>query len=470
MTEEMQVERINTAWVLRVICLGIFMVNLDMTIVNVVLPSLARVFSAHTSALSHVLLAYLLCEIALLLPFGRLGDLKGIKRVFVAGFVVFTAASLLCGLSRTLNELVLFRFVQGVGGAMMFSVVLAFISVYFPPAERMRAMGFATMSAALGVAVGPTLGGWLAGWWSWRLIFLVNVPLGLLAIPLACKYLPRDHPKGVPGPFDWAGALLSTTSIVLLIAALNTGDEMGWRSLPILGSFAGALCCGVAFFIWQTRASTPLVAPVFFLDRNLVLLWSTFGLSLMTVGGMMFIFPFLAEDYMGISSAWTGMAMMVVAFGQFVGPWAGDLAKRFGAHRICLLGLLAGAASFVGFLWVGEPGGLALAVVALSVLGLSQGLNKGLNIHLIMLFSPDDQKGVAGSLSALVRSLALALGVVVFETVFSRFVPLVHGSLRPHSHLLLKGFQVVFMLGLLISVAAFLAMLFVRKRKQADGY
>lgn len=325
-------------------------------------------------------------------------------------------------------------------------------------------MGFATMSAALGAAAGPTIGGWLAGWFSWRLIFLINVPLGLAAIPLGIMFLPSDTKSKIVRRFDWPGAILSTTGILLFILALNQAHELGWRSWPILSAFFLSLICSVAFFLWEMRAESPLVAPVFFLDRNLFMLWAVFGFSLMTAGGLTFVFPFLVVDYLGFGSAVAGLAMIVIALGQIIGPWAGDLAGRFGVRRICLIGLLAGAFSFVLFLFINGNSGLVLAVAALTVFGLSQGLNNGLNLHLIMDYAPEDKKGVAGGLSSLVRSMSLALGVVVFETVFSHYVPLIHGSLRPHSHLLLGGFRAVFVAGLLLSIAAWAAMLMIREK------
>lgn len=347
---------------------------------------------------------------------------------------------------------------------MIFAVVLAVITSNTPSEKRMSAMGTATMSAAIGAAIGPSVGGWLTELWSWRLIFLINIPLGVAAVPLGVLFLQNDPPRNVVKQFDWPGMLLSTAGIFMLILALNQGHELGWSSWPILTGLCGSVLLLATFLFWQTRAENPMIDPVFFLNRDLLMLWLVFGLSLMTVGGVLFVFPFLVIDYLGESTAVAGMVMMLVALGQLIGPWAGNLAKRFGVQKVCETGLIAGIVSFALFLMTSETTGLILAVGSLTIFGLAQGLNKGLNLHMLMDYSPDDKKGVTGSLSALVRSVSLAMGIVVFETIFSHYAPPVHGALRPHSHLLLEGFRGAFSVGLLLSIAALAAMFLVRKK------
>ena len=284
-----------------IVSAGAFMANLDTSIVNVCLPTIAHQFGTSPSTVSLVVLSYLLCEVSFLLLFGKLGERWGITRVFLIGFTVFTAGSLLCGLSQSLPGLVAWRALQGVGGSMIFAVMLAFPGVYLPERKRASAMGVLTLVSALGVAVGPPIGGLLTTTLGWNWIFFVNIPVGVAALVAGSFWLPRRHPAGSDRRIDVTGAVLSFVALGSLLLALNQAQEWGWTSARILGLFAVALCGGVAFVL---HGLTPVVA---------------------------------------------GAVLMVNAAGQFAGPWSGRLANRYGARAVCGAGLSLSIVAFALF-------------------------------------------------------------------------------------------------------------------------
>lgn len=189
------------------ICAGAFIANLDATIVNITLPVLSQEFSVSPGTVSWTVLTYLLFEAGFMLPMGKLADMKGVRMVYLAGFAVFLLGSLACGVSSHIDELIAFRAFQGIGGAMLFTVMMSFIPIYLPPGRRIFATGLVTTAAAAGVGLGPPLGGWLASTVGWRWIFFVNIPFCLAAIIAGRRFIPAAFPRISDRRFDFAGAV-----------------------------------------------------------------------------------------------------------------------------------------------------------------------------------------------------------------------------------------------------------------------
>lgn len=457
-----------------VVCFGAFMANMDASIVNVCLPTIASEWDLSPSSVSLIVLAYLLFETGPILAFGKLGDQIGPRRVFLGGFALFTLSSLACGLSVTLWQLVLLRAAQGIGGAMIFSVMLSFAAFYIAPEERGRAMGTITMAAALGVAVGPTVGGFIADLAGWRHIFFINVPLGIAAVLVGMKSLPTQHPAPRDRRFDLPGAVLQTLILGLFLFAINQERELGWTSPWIASSLAASILLGALFVRRELRIPYPLLDFSLLSNRDTLLATASFCLSMMVMGGVLFIMPFYLQDIRGIEVAVIGLVMSVISLGQFFGPFAGHLGDRFGHRRVALGGVVVGVVSFGFFVTMDLAAPMGWVVAGLVLFGISQGLNRAPNIQLIMASVPAEHKSVAASITSVMRSLGLVLGVVLFETLFSQFIPpsvslddvsLSRSGIEPE--VLHRGFEVTLMAGLLVSLLMVVLIALVGRQRPA---
>src|SRR5581483_6056464 len=247
----------NKWLVFATVACGSFMATMDLSVVNLALPSLRQSFHIELADVEWVVLTYLMVITSLLLTMGRLADLVGRARLYNLGFVVFTAGSILCGLSPTVLALILFRVVQAVGASMLISSATAVLLDAFPASQRGQVMGLNGTIFSAGAMVGPTLGGLLLTYFGWRSIFLVNVPVGIVGMILAFRVLPREQPmRGVK--FDVAGSVLCALAIIFLLLAINEGQQLGWAPL-VLGLSLAALVFIAAVVARELKAPEPLL-------------------------------------------------------------------------------------------------------------------------------------------------------------------------------------------------------------------
>src|SRR3954470_4590024 len=253
-----------------VLCTGFLMIVLDATVVNVALPSIQDDLGFSASSLAWVVNAYLIAFGGLLLLAGRLGDLISRRGMFLSGLVVFTLASLLCGVSQSEGMLVAARFIQGVGGAMTSAVVLGMIFTMFPePREQAKAMGVFSFVASGGGSVGLIAGGVLTDAISWHWIFFINIPIGIATAFLALRYVAADRGEGFGKGADVLGAVLSTASLMLLVYTIvQPAAEDGWGATTTIACAAGAIALGVAFVIREATAANPLIPLRIFRSRT----------------------------------------------------------------------------------------------------------------------------------------------------------------------------------------------------------
>src|SRR5437867_4341203 len=344
MTEiETETARSSNRWItLVVLCVGVLMIILDATVVNVALPSIQSDLGFSQSNLAWVVNAYLIAFGGLLLLAGRLGDLVGRRRIFLIGLAIFTAASLLCGLAQSQEVLIGARFVQGVGGAMTSAVILGVIVTMFPePEEQARAIGIYSFVAAAGASIGLLLGGVITQAINWHWIFFVNLPIGLTTAFLAIRLVDGDEGIGLGRGADVFGAALLVSALMLGVYTIVEASNYGWGSAHTLG--LGAVAAGLlaAFVLREARARTPLVPLRIFRSRNMA--GANLIQALMVAGmfGMFFLGAIYMQRVLGYDALQVGLAFLPVAviIGVLSLGFSARLNLRFGARATLLPGL-----------------------------------------------------------------------------------------------------------------------------------
>jgi EmrB/QacA subfamily drug resistance transporter len=337
----------HSPWlVLFTLCLGFFMILLDTTIVNIAIPDMIDRLGASLDQILWILNAYILVYAVLLITAGRLGDLYGPKRLFIVGLVIFTLASAACGIAQSPGQLILFRVVQGIGGALLTPQTLSVLTVIFPPDKRGAAFGIWGAVAGVATITGPTLGGWLVTNWDWRYIFYVNVPVGILALVLAVIVMP-DLQLNRKHKLDILGTLLATVGLFLVCYGLIEGEShdwgKAWGQITIFEIIGAGVVVLAIFFAQQyaQRKGEPLIPFSIFSDRNFSLMnWVVAAISFGMLGLFLPLVIYL-QSVLGLTALQAGLTtapMSVVS--MFVAPFAGRMADKIGGKYILFFGLV----------------------------------------------------------------------------------------------------------------------------------
>jgi EmrB/QacA subfamily drug resistance transporter len=443
------------------------MIVLDLTVVNIALPSIATGLHFSASGLSWVLNAYALTFGGLLLLGGRAGDILGRRRVFLAGLALFTAASLAGGLATSAPLLLAARALQGVGGAVATPAVLAIIVSGFPDGrERTRALALFTAVVMGGSSLGLVLGGAITEWFSWRWVLFVNVPIGIAVLLIGPRYISESRRR--PGRLDLGGALTSTGGMSALVYAFIKASSNGWSDPLTLAAFAAAAVLLAAFVVIESRSAQPITPLRLFADRSRA---ASYVVRLLLVAGMFGMFFFLTQfvqEVLGLSPLLAGLAflpMTAMLFG--VSRLAPVLIPRFGAKPLMVAGLIP---AVTGMAWLGQ---LTAGSSYLSgVLGPMLLLGAGMGVAFVPLtmtslsgVAPEDS-GAAASLVNVMQQVGGALGLAILVTVFgsaSRSAarhPLAHaGPVAQADHVLLQGMSASFTVAAVFDLCALLVVL-----------
>jgi EmrB/QacA subfamily drug resistance transporter len=410
-------------WIaLVVLCVGVLMIILDSTVVNVALPSIQRDLGFSQTNLAWVINAYLISFGGLLLLAGRLGDLLGRRRVFLVGMVMFTVASFLCGLAQDQVVLIAARFVQGVGGALTSAVILGMVVTMFPsPREQAKAIGVYSFVASAGASLGLLLGGVVTQLINWHWIFFINVPIGAVTFLLALRLVERDGKvPGLGRDIDIAGASLVTGAVMLAVYTIVKAGDYGWGSAHTLGFGALALAL-VALFVWrESTAKAPLIPLRMFKSRNVAGANLIQLLMVSSLFGMFFLGVLFMQHVLGYSSIATGFAFLPVSVGIGVMSlgFSARLNFRFGPKAVLQAGLLMLG---LGLAWmVHAPVNASYAVdllPAMVLLGIGAGLSFPALMTLAMSGATPEDSGLASGLVNTTVQVGGALGLAVLATL-----------------------------------------------------
>jgi EmrB/QacA subfamily drug resistance transporter len=401
------------------VALATFMTYLDNNIINVAIPTIQRDLGLSQAGIEWVVSSYILLFAGLLLAGGRLADVFGRKRLFIIGLTIFTAASLVAGLSGQVDLLIASRALQGVGAALVTPTTLAILTTSFPePKEQAAAVGAWSAVGALALAVGPLLGGVLSEHANWHWIFFINVPVGIVTLGLGAWAIPNlDRPQR--RSLDLAGLTSSAVALIALTYALIQGPQTGWTSPVILASFALAIMAAAGFVAVERRAVDPMIDLSLFANR--VFAGGTVALMMWAFGlfGIYFFTSVYLQDVLGFSATRAGLAFVPMAVLMAAGAIISDrVAARIGAHRsvgiamglmalgIVSVSLLGSHASFIdlmpGFAVIGVGGGLTIPLTS-TILGIM----------------PTGQAGVASAVFNASREVAGLLGITIIGVVLS---------------------------------------------------
>lgn len=405
-------------WVLLSVSLSTFMAGLDESIVNTLLPVLSRVFHSNVATIVWVMTIYLLVVSGFLLSFGRLGDLRTHKVVYVWGLGVFILGSALCGCATTPTMLIGFRAVQGLGAAMIFANTPAIISQNFQR-QRGQALGLLATTVYLGLSLGPSVGGWLAEEFGWQIVFYLNVPIGLLALWLSLRFIPQETPAEAE-PFDWAGGLTFLGGLVALLLVLNQGHAWGWTAPLTLLTFALSVLLLCAFVIIEHRVAHPMLDLSLFSNRLFLAAAISAVLNYICLFTILFALPFYLITGRGLGSEQAGLLLIAQPLVMaIVAPISGTLSDRFGSRLLAAFGMTILAVGLWKLSGLSPQSALPEVPLTICVTGLGIGLFTSPNNNAMMGAAPPNRQGIASATLATARSIGMVLGVALPSAILA---------------------------------------------------
>ncbi|HEY8722790.1 MAG TPA: DHA2 family efflux MFS transporter permease subunit [Gaiellaceae bacterium] len=451
-------EHDRTRWLaLYVLCAGSLMIVLDTTIVNVALPSIRTDLGFSATSLAWVVNAYLLTFGGFLLLGGRLGDLFGHRRMFLAGITLFTLASAACGLAGSQGFLIAARAVQGLGGAVASAVSLSLMmNLFTTPADRAKAMGVFGFVASGGGSIGVLLGGILTGTINWHWIFLVNVPIGVAVVILSLRLLPGAR-VSTSGRIDFAGAVAVTAALMLAVYAIVNGNQNGWTSGRTLGLLGGAVALFIAFLTIESRVSSPLVPLRLFRRRNL----ATANIVGVFWAAAMFAVFFLSALYLqivlGYSPLQVGLAFLPgnLVMGAMSLGFSAKIVMRYGIKRPLAVGLSLAAVALLLFARAPVHGHFLVDILPGMIL---IGFGAGIAFNPVLLAAMSDvapeESGLASGVVNTAFMMGGALGLAVLASVAASRTNSLAASGEGHLAALTGGYHLAFLVGAIFALSA----------------
>jgi EmrB/QacA subfamily drug resistance transporter len=413
--------------VLVVIGIGTFMSALDTSVVNTVLPVIGKNLNVAVTNVEWVVTIYLLVLSGLLLSFGRLGDMRGHKTIYLSGFGIFIAGSLLSGIAPSITFLIAFRGLQALGAAMLSANSPAILTKSFPAQQRGQALGLQATMTYLGLTVGPSLGGWLASLFSWRVVFYINLPVGLAAIWLSTRFIPNDTSRQHAERFDFPGAITFLLGLGSLLLGLNQGGEWGWTSIPVLVLLLGAIILLTLFLYIEGHVKNPMLDLSLFKHLPFSMTTASAVINYIGVYSSIFLMPYYLIQGRGFTPAQAGLILTAQPVVMVViAPISGTLSDRIGTRLPAVFGMAVLSAGLFLLSRLTAQSSIESMMLALAVVGLGTGAFISPNNSALMGSAPKSRQGIAAGILATSRNFGMVLGVGIAGAIFTTV--LAHGG------------------------------------------
>lgn len=408
--------------------LGIFLGTIDGSIVNVALPTISKDLGTTFASVQWVVIAYLLTLATLTLGVGRLGDMLGKKPIYTTGFAVFTVGSVLCGLAPGVATLIAARVVQACGAAMIFSLGMAIITQAFPPSERGKALGISGALVSVGIVIGPSVGGFIVDQWSWRWIFMVNLPIGVIGTAAAHRFVPAVPPPGGQR-FDFIGGGVFFVALFTTMLGLSLAQSGTFTSPAVLALLATGAVGTVLFVMIERRVEQPMLDLSLFANRLLTINLLTGWMTFFAISGVFILVPFYLENVLGASPRQVGL--LIAPAPLLLGlsaPISGSISDRIGPRRVLVFGLAILVVAYALMQLLYEDSPMWLIVLVMAPAGLGMGIFQSPNNSAVMGSAPAERLGVTSAMLGITRNTGQLTGISVLGAVWALRVAYHHGD------------------------------------------
>ncbi len=413
--------RTHSPWmVLVTVMLGTLLIGIDRTVVNLALPKMIDDFGITVSSAGWIATAYIIANAVFVPVFGKLGDMLGNRKIYLWSFIGFTITSMLAGLSWNLSSMIVFRILQGLTGAAVYPTAMSLIAKSFAdPKDRAQALGVWTASFAASAVIGPLIGGPLIDHYSWRMLFYINLPIGILGVLMVLAHLPTDRGSG-KGAFDVPGATTLAIALSSLVLVLEKGQEWGWLAATSITAYALVVIFTLWFIHLEKHHHNPIIDLTFFTNRTFVVAILVSFISFGGMMGSMFLIPVFVQIFLGYNATQTGLMFLPMALTMFVAaPIGGILSQKVPIRYsvACGMGLIA----YAIHLYTGIDAKTTHAEITtpLMILAVGMGLGMAPLTNAITSSVATSEVGVASAVLNLARNIAGAVGIALFSTLLT---------------------------------------------------
>lgn len=453
----------NNMWLILIAtCLFTFMSTLDGSIVNIAMPTMSKDLAISMNEAEWIVSVYMITICCLLIFWGRISDTIGKIKIFKIGTLIFILGSLFCGISSTLEMLLISRIIQATGASMTMATNYGIITENFPPEMRGRSLGVLGSFVSLGSIAGPGIGGVIIQKYTWHYIFLINIPIGIFAFVLGYFVFPKSKKKDIPLNLDYLGFILFDMFIISLFMGIFIGQVIGFTKLSIIILFIIAVCSFVGFIFREKGAKNPLIDLTIFNNKSFSVGLTCAVLIFSSNLFMNTLLPFYLQDTLKLSSLMSGFILMCVPIAMvIVAPISGALSDKIGAKGLTFLGLFIVSISQLLFILIGLKTTISHLVLLTLLAGTGVALFQSPNNSIIMSSVEHNHLGIAGSINSLARNIGMVTGLslsttILYSSMTQKAGYKVNGYINGRDDLFLYGMHIAFLVSFSLCFIAFI--------------
>lgn len=453
----------NNMWLILIAtCLFTFMSTLDGSIVNIAMPTMSKDLAISMNEAEWIVSVYMITICCLLIFWGRISDTIGKIKIFKIGTLIFIMGSLFCGISSTLEMLLISRIIQATGASMTMATNYGIITENFPPEMRGRSLGVLGSFVSLGSIAGPGIGGVIIQKYTWHYIFLINIPIGIFAFVLGYFVFPKSKKKDIPLNLDYLGFILFDMFIISLFMGIFIGQVIGFTKLSIIILFIIAVCSFVGFIFREKGAKNPLIDLTIFNNKSFSVGLTCAVLIFSSNLFMNTLLPFYLQDTLKLSSLMSGFILMCVPIAMvIVAPISGALSDKIGSEGLTFLGLFIVSVSQLLFILIGLKTTISYLVILTLLAGTGVALFQSPNNSIIMSSVEHNHLGIAGSINSLARNIGMVTGLslsttILYSSMTQKAGYKVNGYINGRDDLFLYGMHIAFLVSFSLCFIAFI--------------